>query len=56
MRRHLYTGWSVSFNLDSGKWALVTGYKLVDTDGNGSNSKCAPVVEENLDAAPSSCN
>lgn len=46
----------VSFNLDSGKWAVVTGYKEVDTGGNGSNAKCAPVVEENLDSAPTSCN
>ena len=46
-----YTGGSASFNLDSDKYALVTGYKLVDTGGNGSNAKCAPVVSNDQDSA-----
>jgi len=45
-----YTGGSASFNLDSDKYALVTGYKLVDTGGNGSNAKCAPVVSNDQDS------
>jgi hypothetical protein len=43
----LYSG-HVGFHLDSGKWAVVTGFVQ---DGNN----CKPVVEQNLDSAPSSC-
>lgn len=43
-------GGHVDFHLDSDKWAVVTGFKQSD-DGK----TCTPVVEENLDAAPSSC-
>lgn len=39
----------VGFNLDSGKWAVVTGYQQ-------SGSNCKPIVKENLASAPSSCN
>jgi hypothetical protein len=38
----------VGFHLDSGKWAVVTGFKQ---DGNN----CQPVVTQNLDSAPASC-
>lgn len=34
----------VNFNLDSGKWAVITGFKSED-------SKCKPIVEYNLDSA-----
>lgn len=40
---------SMQFNLQSGKWAVVTGFQQ-------SGSSCKPVVEQNLDSAPSSCN
>ena len=40
---------SSQFHLDSGKWAVVTGFEM--ESGN-----CKPVVELNLDSAPSSCN
>jgi hypothetical protein len=39
---------SVQFHLDSGKWAVVTGYQQ-------SGSSCKPVVQENLGSAPTSC-
>jgi hypothetical protein len=45
----IVSGGYVEFNLDSGKWAVVTGGKLVQ-------QACTPVVEENLVSAPSSCN
>jgi|GEM_PF-3450304 len=44
----IYSG-HVGFHLDSGKWAVVTGFKQ---DGNN----CQPVVQQNLDSAPTSCN
>ncbi|HET9766897.1 MAG TPA: hypothetical protein VFS60_08615 [Thermoanaerobaculia bacterium] len=34
---------SVGFHLDSGKWAVITGFK-------SENNKCTPIVEQNLDA------
>lgn len=47
-------GGSVQFHLDSDKWAVVTGYQ---TEKNSKGDLvCKPVVEENLDSAPSSCN
>ena len=39
----------IGFHLESDKWAVVTGFV-----NDGSN--CKPVVEQNLDSAPSSCN
>ncbi|HZF10461.1 MAG TPA: hypothetical protein VFE33_16855 [Thermoanaerobaculia bacterium] len=45
-------GGSVQFNLDSGKWAVVTGYQ---TEKNSKGDLvCKPVVQLNLDSA--SCN
>jgi hypothetical protein len=43
---------SVQFHLDSGKWAVVTGYEKHKQSGAIYN--CKPVVEENQDS--SSCN
>jgi hypothetical protein len=42
---------SLSFHLDSDKWAVVTGYQQ-SQDSKGDWS-CTPTVEENLDSAPS---
>lgn len=39
---------SSQFHLDSDKWAVVTGY---ETEKNGSDVKCKPVIELNLDSA-----
>lgn len=44
---------SASFHLDSGDWAVVTGYQQSqDSKGNWS---CKPLLQENLDAEPA-CN
>jgi len=43
----------LNFHLDSGKWAVVTGFTAIK-DSNGW-SRCQAVVENDLDAAPSSC-
>src|SRR5262245_40511265 len=42
---------SAKFHLDSGKWAVLTGYTVDPAD----NDACMPDVERNLDSAPSSC-
>jgi len=44
---------SLDFNLDSGKWAVVTGFAAIK-DSNGWE-RCQAVVEKDLDSAPSSC-
>lgn len=46
-------GGSLQFNLDSGKWAVVTGY--VAQKNSKGDLICKPVVQENLDSAPTSC-
>lgn len=46
-------GGSVEFHLESGKWAVVTGF-VAQKNGSG-DLICKPVVEQNLDSAPSSC-
>jgi hypothetical protein len=45
-------GGNVQFHLDSGKWAVVTGFE-VQTNSHGDRI-CKPVVQQNLDSA--SCN
>jgi hypothetical protein len=47
------SGGFARFHLDSGKWAVVTGFETVKSD---SSTVCNPVVEQNLDSAPTSCN
>lgn len=43
----------LDFHLDSGKWAVVTGFTAIK-DSNGW-SRCQAVVKNDLDSAPSSC-
>jgi hypothetical protein len=43
------SGGDLEFNLDSGKWAVVTGGEIV-------KGSCTPVVQENLASAPAKCN
>jgi hypothetical protein len=43
----------LEFHLDSGKWAVVTGFQAIKDDDDV--SRCQAVVEKDLDSAPSSC-